>query len=98
MSISDNAISDSGRPTRYELTWRNKFLTTHAKSISEMADILESAASDLREMASAGIALAHDSAGDDYAMLLTADPAIAERFGFEVAEADFDDEDCDEEE
>ena len=95
MSISDDATSDSGRPTRYEMTWRNKFLTMHAKSISEMADILQSAASDLREMASAGVVLAHDSAGDDYATLVTADPALAERFGFYPQEEDDEEDDQD---
>ena len=39
---------------RYEMLWKNKHLTVEAKNITEMADLLQDAANDLREMAAAG--------------------------------------------
>ena len=72
--------------TRYELPWRNKHLTAEAKSVTEMADTLQGAANDLRELAAAGVALAPGSAEDDYAILTTDDAEVAERFGFHLAE------------
>jgi hypothetical protein len=65
----------------YELSWRCKFLGDGANSAAELADKLEAVARDLREMAAAGVEL---EMSDDYVMLTTADPAVAERFGFEA--------------
>lgn len=65
---------------RYETTWRNKFLTIKAKSIQEMADMLEHASVLLRQMAADGIQL-EGGAENDYACLTTYDPKIAEKWG-----------------
>ena len=73
----------TARKYRYARLWRNKVLTAEAKSITEMADLLQGAATDLREMAAAGAVLAPDGGvEDDYANLVTTDPDVAERFGF----------------
>ena len=68
------------------MCWRNKFLTVDAKSVAEMADILRGAANYLREMADAGVVLDPGGVVDDYANLTTADPEVAERFGFQLLE------------
>jgi hypothetical protein len=76
-----------GGAAGYELTWRNKFLTTHVTTFDEMIDALQEAVDELRAMRAAGVELA-DNGGvvDDYATLVTSDPAVAERFGFERRE------------
>lgn len=66
---------------KYHLTWRNKFLTNDAKSINEMIDSLEFAVEQLREMRDAGVVL-DGGAEDDYAVLITDNSKIADRFGF----------------
>lgn len=65
---------------RYETTWRNKFLTVSAKTIEEMAAKLESAAMTLRQMANDGFKL-DGGQENDYAVLVTEDPVIAEKWG-----------------
>jgi hypothetical protein len=77
---------------RYEMIWRNKWLTAEASSLGEMADMLDAAAGELREMAAAGVELDPQGMGDDYAFLYTSDPAVAARFGFEEEEHDEEDE------
>jgi hypothetical protein len=72
----------------YSMTWRNKFLTTEAKTIGEMAEILEGAAEQLREMERAGVTLG-DGAVDDYAQLETTDPEVAKKFGLRDWEAEY---------
>ncbi|NEP45614.1 MAG: hypothetical protein F6K35_42950 [Okeania sp. SIO2H7] len=73
---------------KYHLTWRNKFLTNDAKSINDMIDSLEFAVEQLREMRDAGVVL-DGGAEEDYAVLITDNPKIADRFGFwEVEEED----------
>lgn len=76
---------------RYELIWRNKWLTAEATSLGEMAAMLEAAAVELREMAATGVELDPKGMGDDYAFLSTSDPSVAERFGFEEQESHEDD-------
>jgi hypothetical protein len=67
----------------FEFVWRNKWLTADAHSLADMADKLDAAANQLREMHRAGVTLANgDDIADDYAYLVTADPVVAERFGF----------------
>ena len=68
---------------RYETLWRNKWLTSEAKSIDDMiaspraADVLD-------EMRKAGVTLEDNGgAGDDYATLATTDPEVAKKFGME---------------
>ena len=66
---------------KYHLTWRNKFLTNDAKSINEMIDNLQFAVEQLQEMRDAGVTL-DGGAEDDYAVLITDDPKVADRYGF----------------
>src|SRR5438105_4276226 len=79
----------------YEYTWRNKWLTAEAKTIDDMIDGLQAAADELRAMKVKGVTLL-DTPGtqDDYAFLVTNDPAVAKEFGFEPP----DDDDLDDEE
>ena len=77
----------------YELLWRNKWLTAGAKSIDDMIGYLLEAADKLRTMQAKGVKLDDDGGQvDDYARLVTDDPAVAEEFQFE--EEFWDDEDC----
>jgi hypothetical protein len=72
---------------RYETNWRNKWLTTNARTIGEMANALQAAADVLREMQAHGITLdAGSDVAGDYAALVTHDPAVADRFGLEPEE------------
>ena len=76
----------------FTMLWRNKFLTTEATSIKEMAKILRESADQLDAMAKAGVVLSDNfgNVGDDYAYLETDDPEVAKQF--EMEEAIFDDE------
>lgn len=64
----------------YETLWRNKFLTLEAETVEQMAERLEAAARELREMAAAGVRL-DGGADQDYARLVTEDLAVALEFG-----------------
>ncbi len=69
---------------RYEMTWRNKWLTSEARSIDEMIVALRAAADRLDELKTAGVTLDADSGiADDYASLVTFDPDVASRFEIE---------------
>jgi hypothetical protein len=71
----------------YELTWRNKFLTSDAGSIDDMIDSLLSAVVELAAMRDRGVFLIPSSdIGGDHAVLTTNDPCVAEDFGFELAD------------
>ena len=89
--------------TRYVAIWRNKFLTTDAKTITDMIEMLREAADDLQKMKKRGVKLDPDGGTmDDCAMLVTTDPVVAQEFkdwGFcdETEDTDEDDEDDDEE-
>lgn len=75
----------------YELLWRNKWLTAEATTLDGMIGALRSAADELEVMRGKGVALLDDgSQRDDYATLVTTDPAVAEEFGFLPAERDDD--------
>jgi hypothetical protein len=66
---------------RYIKLWRNKWLTSEAHSLQGMIDGLVIAAESLRAMLTDGVTL--DPAGgtrDDYAFLVTWDPAIAKKY------------------
>jgi hypothetical protein len=79
--------------TVHSCFWRNKWLTAEARTIEEMIAGLRGAADELQAMQEAGVTLLDDgAAADDYARLVTDDPAVAARFGFEEEEDD-DDED-----
>ena len=78
---------------RYSMVWRNKWITAEATSIEEMAASLSAAAEELRQMTEAGVVLELDGgAEEDDAMLVTEDPEVAARFGFEEDEAFAEDE------
>lgn len=71
----------------YRTTWRNKWLTASAKSIDEMVTMLRDAATQLEQMAEAGVELENsDSTEDDYADLVTDKPAVARRFNMQLDE------------
>lgn len=86
-------MAKAQRKTRYTTQWRNKFLTTDAKSIGGMIKSLEGAVATLKAMQADGVKLDKDGGvGDDYAHLITTDPAIAKKYGMSV-EAGEDDDD-----
>ena len=74
----------------YEQLWRNKWLTAGAASIEEMADLLQAAAEELRAMAARGVRLDGGQA-DDFARLVTDDPAVAREYGFDEEEPEDED-------
>ncbi len=79
---------------RYLIVWRNKWLTSEAKSIAEMIESLRAAANRLDEMRKAGVTLEDNGGvGDDYATLVTTDPEVAQRFGMEEEREYLDQED-----
>jgi Uncharacterised nucleotidyltransferase len=81
---------------RYKTLWRNKWLTSEAKTIDDMIASLKAAADHLDEMRKAGVTL-EDTAGvtGDYATLVTTDPEVAKRLGMEE-EPEYLDEEADE--
>jgi len=85
---------------KYVTTWRNKWLTSEAKSLEDMIDRLRSAADQLEQMRKDGVVLDDDGGvGDDYARLVTTDPKVAEKYGmvdeFEYWSGDEEDDDKD---
>lgn len=69
---------------QYMLTWRNKYLTSEAKTVGEMAQALEEKARQLRDMEQDGFLLDPESSvEDDYALLATDDLEVARKYGFE---------------
>ena len=79
---------------RYVTLWRNKWLTSEAKTIDDRIAALRAAAEELDEMRNAGVTLADDGeAGDDYITLVTTDPEVAKRFGMEEEREYLDEED-----
>jgi hypothetical protein len=68
---------------QYTMTWRNKWLTSNAETIRDMAQALEQAAGELRQMEKDGVTLDPARGPDDYALLVTADKGIAETYCFE---------------
>ena len=66
---------------RYMRLWRNKFLTTDAKSLDEMIAILRGAVETLESMQADGVFLEPDGGtADDHARLVTTDPDIARKY------------------
>lgn len=67
---------------RYIQIWRNKFLTVHAISLEEMINNLNDSVVILKAMKADGVTLDPDGGtADDYAYLVTTDPAIAGKYG-----------------
>jgi hypothetical protein len=83
---------------RYETLWRNKWLTSEAKSIDDMIASLRAAADELDAMRKAGVTL-EDSGGvgDDCATLVTTDPEVAKKFGMEEEREYLEEDDDDDE-
>lgn len=74
---------------RFVTLWRNKWLTSEAKTIDDMIVGLREAADTLEQMRNEGIFLEDDGGVcDDHAHLVTTDPKVAEKYGF-VDEFDF---------
>ena len=66
---------------RYIALWRNKWLTAKAESLEDMIEGLQSAADTLRAMLADGVTLDPDGGtSDDYAYLVTTDPAVAKKY------------------
>lgn len=77
---------------RYELLWRNKFLTLDASSIDDVLAALRDAATKLEAMRADGVQLdPQGGTGDDYATFFTYDPDVAKKYNFHPEE-DFLDE------
>lgn len=69
----------SGR--RYITLWRNKWLTSGAKTMDDMIEALRDAAGTLEAMRQDGVFLEVDGAiGDDYAHLVTTNPDVAKKY------------------
>ena len=67
--------------TRYMRLWRNKFLTIDAESLDDMIAALDKASATLKAMRDDGVTLDPEGGtGDDYAHLITTDPAIAKKY------------------
>lgn len=74
--------------TIFELTWRNKWLTSEAKDVKEMVACLRAAADELEQMAKDGLVLENGGElQDDYAFFVTTDSQLAEKYG--MHERDF---------
>lgn len=66
---------------RYIALWRNKWLTADAKSIEDMIAMLQGAVEELEAMRADGVTLDPEGGTtDDYAYLVTTDPAIARKY------------------
>jgi hypothetical protein len=71
----------------FEKLIRCKWLGDGCNSLEEIAVRLEEEAAYLREMARNGLQL-EEGMQDDYALLKTEDPALAEKYGFDEIEED----------
>lgn len=68
----------------YSYLWRNKWLTSDARTIDDMIDDLKEATAKLEAMKKDGITLSDDGGvQDDYTTLITKDPAVAEKYYME---------------
>lgn len=76
----------------YEMLWRNKWLTTNAKTIDDMINGLSSAVDELKSMKADGITLSDDcGAADDYARLITTNEEVAKKYHLEDRSDEYDD-------
>lgn len=74
---------------RFIKIWRNKSLISDAKNVQEMIQKLRESADQLEQLHKEGVILEFvDSAEGDYAILVTTDPIIAEKYGM-VEESEF---------
>lgn len=66
---------------RFVTIWRNKFLTTDAKTLDEMIASLDAGAATLKAMLADGVVLDPEGGTvEDYAYLVTTDPDIARKY------------------
>jgi hypothetical protein len=86
---------------RFGTLWRNKWLTSNAKTIEDMIASLRAAAAELEEMRRDGVTLDPDGVADDYAYLVTSDPEVAKKYDmidkFDLLEDDEEDDDSSDE-
>jgi hypothetical protein len=77
----------NGNATRpiYEAVWRAKGTVDGATTVGEMVKKLVEAGQYLLDLEAAGVTVDHE-VDDDYAYLVTDDPAVAEQFGFPLRE------------
>jgi hypothetical protein len=79
---------------RYLALWRNKFLTTDAKSLDGMIAALRDAVETLESMRADGVILEPGGGtGDDYAHLVTTDPDVARKYDMQDEREFWNDED-----
>jgi Ran GTPase-activating protein (RanGAP) involved in mRNA processing and transport len=71
----------------FSTLYRCKWLADDSVTMSQMADKLEEAAKRLREMEVAGVRL-DGKVQDDYAELITDDPAVAAKYDLQDMDAD----------
>lgn len=84
-------------PKRYLMLWRNKWLTSQATTIDDMVRSLRDAAATLEAMKADGVVLEPDGGTeDDYAHLVTTDPAVAKKYGMHPEDEFFSDEEDEE--
>jgi len=69
---------ENNSSNRYELIWRNKWLTDGATDIEEMSLMLKHAAKELEDMFKDGIKL-DETSRDDYSILYSFDADVAEK-------------------
>ena len=72
---------------RYTTLWRNKHLK-EADSMMELASVLRDAADEVEAMLADGVEL--EMLGEDYYLLSTNDPAVAEKYGMTEEDEDED--------
>jgi hypothetical protein len=88
------------KQVRYSTLWRNKWLTSDAKTLEDMEVCLREAAEQIGRFKDAGFLLDADGGPDDYMTIYTHDKALAERFDMEEDEfwGEEDEEEFDEDE
>jgi hypothetical protein len=74
---------------RFVLPWWHQDLTPGAKTLREMVDGLQRKLDELRQMQEQGVVLSEASdMAHGHAVLVTTEPAVANRFGFELEEGE----------
>jgi hypothetical protein len=86
-NTNPDRTGDQGTPRQYGCPLADRLLKIEAGTLEDIITSLREAAERLAEMRAAGVALATPHSTEDAAAtLVTDDPAVAERFGFEPAE------------
>lgn len=83
----DEAIRRLGGAKVYDTIWRAKWTCDGAKTLSEAAAMLRAAADDLEAMEKDGLQLEQEI-GNDYAFIVTIDPALAKKYNMQEREED----------